>query len=100
MGLLSNGSEPTKGAPLQKQSFKLLQKASDAGRINFIGNVEGTDVMAGGVDVVVTDGFTGNVFLKASEGMIKSPSASSRAFSMPAPRTSWPQPCSRTTFSP
>ena len=71
VGLLSNGSEPTKGAPLQKQSFKLLQKASDAGRINFIGNVEGTDVMAGGVDVVVTDGFTGNVFLKASEGMIK-----------------------------
>ena len=63
VGLLSNGSEPTKGAP--------LQKASDAGRINFIGNVEGTDVMAGGVDVVVTDGFTGNVFLKASEGMIK-----------------------------
>ena len=71
VGLLSNGTEPTKGAPLQKESFKLLKKASDAGRINFIGNVEGTDVMAGGVDVVVTDGFTGNVFLKASEGMIK-----------------------------
>ena len=71
VGLLSNGTEPTKGAPLQKQTFKLLQKASEAGRINFIGNVEGNDVMAGGVDVVVTDGFTGNVFLKASEGMIK-----------------------------
>ena len=71
VGLLSNGTEPTKGAPLQKHSFKLLEKAAEAGRINFIGNVEGTGVMAGGVDVVVTDGFTGNVFLKASEGMIK-----------------------------
>ena len=71
VGLLSNGTEDTKGAPLQKHSFTLLQKASEAGRINFIGNVEGTGVMAGGVDVVVTDGFTGNVFLKASEGMIK-----------------------------
>lgn len=71
VGLLSNGTEPTKGAPLQKNTFKLLEKAAEAGRINFIGNVEGTGVMAGGVDVVVTDGFTGNVFLKASEGMIK-----------------------------
>ena len=71
VGLLSNGTEPTKGAPLQKESFKLLKKASDAGRINFIGNVEGTDVMAGGVDVVVTDGFTGNIILKTTEGMGK-----------------------------
>ena len=71
VGLLSNGTEPTKGSPLGKQAFKLLEKAAAEGKINFIGNVEGTDVMAGGVDVVVTDGFTGNVFLKASEGMIK-----------------------------
>ena len=66
VGLLSNGTEPTKGSPLGKQAFKLLEKAAAEGKINFIGNVEGTDVMAGGVDVVVTDGFTGNVFLKAS----------------------------------
>ena len=71
VGLLSNGTEPTKGAELQKEAFKLLQEASVEGRINFIGNIEGNDVMAGKADVAVTDGFTGNVFLKASEGMIK-----------------------------
>ena len=71
VGLLSNGTEPTKGYPLGKHTYRLLERAAAEGRINFIGNVEGTDVMAGGVDVVVTDGFTGNVFLKASEGMIK-----------------------------
>ena len=71
VGLLSNGTEPTKGYPLGKHTYSLLDRAAAEGRINFIGNVEGTDVMAGGVDVVVTDGFTGNVFLKASEGMIK-----------------------------
>ena len=71
VGLLSNGTEPTKGGELQKEAFKLLQKAADEGRINFIGNIEGNDVMAGKADVAVTDGFTGNVFLKASEGMIK-----------------------------
>ena len=71
VGLLSNGTEPTKGYPLGKHTYRLLERAAAEGRINFTGNVEGTDVMAGGVDVVVTDGFTGNVFLKASEGMIK-----------------------------
>ena len=71
MGLLSNGTEPTKGGELQKHAFRLLQEAADAGRLNFIGNIEGNDVMAGRADVAVTDGFTGNVFLKASEGMIK-----------------------------
>ena len=71
VGLLSNGTEPTKGYPLGKHTYSLLDRAAAEGRINFTGNVEGTDVMAGGVDVVVTDGFTGNVFLKASEGMIK-----------------------------
>ena len=48
-----------------------LKKAGEEGRINFIGNVEGTDVYAGRADVVVTDGFTGNVMLKATEGTIK-----------------------------
>lgn len=71
VGLLSNGTEDSKGAELQKQAFALLEAASREGRINFIGNVEGSGVMTGEVDVVVTDGFTGNVFLKASEGMAK-----------------------------
>lgn len=71
VGLLSNGTEDTKGGELQKATFKLLRDAAENGRICFVGNVEGSDVMAGKCDVVVTDGFTGNVFLKASEGMIK-----------------------------
>lgn len=71
IGLLSNGTEDTKGGELQKQAFALLLQASDDDRINFIGNIEGSDVLSGKVDVVVTDGFTGNVFLKSTEGTIK-----------------------------
>ena len=71
VGLLNVDTEDTKGGDLQHQTFALLKKAGEEGRINFIGNVEGTDVYAGKVDVVVTDGFTGNVMLKATEGTIK-----------------------------
>ena len=71
VGLLNVGTEDTKGGDLQHQTFALLKKAGEEGRINFIGNVEGTDVYAGRADVVVTDGFTGNVMLKATEGTIK-----------------------------
>lgn len=71
VGLLNVGTEDTKGGALQHQAFALLKKAGEEGRINFVGNVEGTDVYAGKVDVVVTDGFTGNVMLKATEGTIK-----------------------------
>lgn len=71
VGLLNNGTEEGKGGELQKQAYALLSRASDEGRINFIGNVEGNGVMTGDVDVVVTDGYTGNIFLKASEGVIK-----------------------------
>ena len=71
VGLLNVGTEDTKGGELQHQAFALLKKAGDEGRINFVGNVEGTGVFAGAADVVVTDGFTGNVMLKATEGTIK-----------------------------
>ncbi|MCQ2558131.1 MAG: phosphate acyltransferase PlsX [Oscillospiraceae bacterium] len=71
VGLLNVGTEDEKGGDLQHQTFALLKEAGNAGRINFIGNVEGTDVFSGKVDVVVTDGFTGNVLLKATEGVIK-----------------------------
>lgn len=71
VGLLSNGTEDGKGGELQHQTFALLKEAAAEGRINFIGNVEGTDVFTGKVDVVVTDGFTGNVLLKTTEGVIK-----------------------------
>ena len=71
VGLLNVGTEDTKGGELQHQTFKLLKEADAQGRINFVGNVEGTGVFSGAADVVVTDGFTGNVLLKATEGVIK-----------------------------
>ena len=71
VGLMNVGTEDTKGGELQHRVFELLKEAGDAGRINFIGNIEGTNVFNGDVDVVVTDGFTGNVLLKTAEGVIK-----------------------------
>jgi glycerol-3-phosphate acyltransferase PlsX len=65
VGLLSIGEEDAKGNDLTKQTFKLLQ----ASHLNFIGNVESHDVFEGEVDVVVCDGFTGNVVLKTSEAV-------------------------------
>ena len=68
VGLLNVGTEDEKGDELRHQAFELLKQEP---RINFIGNVEGTTVFSGDVDVVVTDGFTGNVLLKTTEGVIK-----------------------------
>ena len=68
VGLLNIGAEDTKGTPLQKEAFALLQDASDKGLINFVGNTEARDVPLGAVDVVVCDGFAGNVLLKSIEG--------------------------------
>jgi glycerol-3-phosphate acyltransferase PlsX len=65
VGLLSIGEEATKGNELTKEAFKLLTETS----LNFIGNVEGRDVMSGRADVVVCDGFIGNVVLKVSEAV-------------------------------
>ena len=71
VGLLNVGTEDTKGGELQHRAFALLKEADEQGRIKFIGNIEGTTVFSGDVDVVVSDGFTGNVLLKATEGVIK-----------------------------
>ncbi|HEY2602743.1 MAG TPA: phosphate acyltransferase PlsX [Thermoleophilaceae bacterium] len=70
VGLLSIGEEATKGTPDVVAAHERLADAS-ASSINFIGNVEGTDVTAGAADVIVTDGFTGNVALKLMEGTAK-----------------------------
>ena len=66
VGLLSIGEEESKGNELTREAFKGLE---EDGRLRFIGNVEGKDVFNGLVDVVVCDGFTGNVALKISEGV-------------------------------
>ena len=68
VGLLNNGTEESKGTSLQKEAYVLLKQASDKGLINFVGNVEARDVPLGAVDVIVCDGFTGNVLLKSVEG--------------------------------
>ncbi|MBR7081639.1 MAG: phosphate acyltransferase PlsX [Oscillospiraceae bacterium] len=69
VGLLNIGAEETKGTELQRGSYALLRAAGDAGRINFVGNVEAREVMLGACDVIVTDGFSGNIFLKGMEGV-------------------------------
>jgi glycerol-3-phosphate acyltransferase PlsX len=71
VGLLSIGEEPGKGSPLVKETFGLLDAGAAGPEVNFVGNVEGRDVMSDRVDVVVTDGFTGNVVLKTLEGAMK-----------------------------
>ena len=68
VGLLNIGTEDTKGTPLQKEAYALLKQAGEKGLINFVGNVEARDVPLGAVDVVVCDGFAGNVLLKSIEG--------------------------------
>ncbi len=71
VGLLNIGTEDTKGGELQHQAFELLSRANDEKRINFVGNVEGTGVFSGEADVIVSDGFSGNILLKTAEGVIK-----------------------------
>jgi len=66
VGLMSIGEEEAKGNDLTKEAFPLLREMKS---LNFMGNVEGRDLFSGAVDVIVTDGFTGNVMLKLSEGL-------------------------------
>ncbi len=68
VGLLNIGTEDSKGTPLQKETYGLLQQAHEQGLVHFVGNVEARDVPLGAVDVVVCDGFSGNVLLKTIEG--------------------------------
>ena len=68
VGLLSIGEEESKGNELTREAFKAMEEEP---ALNFIGNVEGRDVFSGAADVVVCDGFTGNVALKISEGLVE-----------------------------
>ncbi|MCA2390348.1 phosphate acyltransferase PlsX [Lactococcus sp. NH2-7C] len=65
VALISNGAEESKGSPTVKEAHQILSAMPE---INFIGNIESRDLLSGGADVVVTDGFTGNAILKAIEG--------------------------------
>ena len=68
VGLLNIGAEPSKGTDLQREAYVLLQKAHEEGRLNFVGNVEAREAVEGAVDVIVADGYSGNIFLKTMEG--------------------------------
>ena len=69
VGLLNNGAEDTKGDPLHREAHQLLKRAAEQGTIHFVGNVEARDVPFGAADVIVADGFSGNVLLKTMEGV-------------------------------
>ncbi|MCL2747111.1 MAG: phosphate acyltransferase PlsX [Oscillospiraceae bacterium] len=69
VGLMNIGAEETKGDALRKETYKLLRQAHDDGRLLFVGNLEGRDIAFGLADVVVSDGFSGNIMLKTTEGM-------------------------------
>ncbi len=71
IGLLNIGTEPTKGTDLQVGAYELLEKAAGDGAINFVGNIESKGVLMGECDVIVADGYTGNILLKAVEGTAK-----------------------------
>ncbi len=69
VGLLNIGTEDSKGDALRQETYRLLREAGEAGHLNFIGNIEAKEAIKGGCDVVVADGFSGNVMLKTIEGV-------------------------------
>lgn len=69
VGLLNIGSEDTKGDQLRRDTYQVLKAAGEAGDLNFIGNIEAKEAVRGGCDVIVADGFSGNVMLKTVEGV-------------------------------
>ncbi len=71
VGLLNIGAESEKGDALRHETYAVLEETARAGRLHFIGNIEASDAMLGGADVIVADGFTGNVMLKSLEGTAK-----------------------------
>ena len=71
IGLLNIGTEETKGNELVKESYNLIKEKAEELDINFVGNVEGRDAFSGEIDAIIADGFTGNVFLKTTEGIGK-----------------------------
>ncbi|MCI8651245.1 MAG: phosphate acyltransferase PlsX [Oscillospiraceae bacterium] len=68
VGLLNIGAEESKGLDLQRETYALLKQAEKEGRIHFVGNVEAREAVLGAVDVIVCDGYSGNIFLKTLEG--------------------------------
>lgn len=87
VGLLNIGAEEEKGDTLRRETYAALKQADAAGRIRFIGNVEASDAMMGAADVVVADGFSGNVMMKTAEGAGKFLSKSLKEMFLSSGRT-------------
>jgi phosphate acyltransferase len=86
VALLSNGEEPTKGTPVVVEAHAALRERAAGAPWHFVGNVEGTTLVQGAADVVVADGFTGNVALKALEGAAGAVVGAVRAAALSSPR--------------
>ena len=71
IGLLNIGAEESKGDTLRRETYQKLKEAGEAGHLNFTGNIEAKEAMLGECDVIVADGYSGNIMLKSCEGMIK-----------------------------
>lgn len=69
VGLLNIGAEPSKGDALRHETYPILQAAGERGELHFIGNIEAKEAILGGCDVIVSDGFSGNIMLKSIEGV-------------------------------
>ena len=69
VGLLNIGAEESKGDTLRRETYQKLKEAGEAGHLNFTGNIEAKEAIKGGCDVIVTDGFSGNILLKTMEGV-------------------------------
>jgi glycerol-3-phosphate acyltransferase PlsX len=88
VGLLSNGSEIGRGRPLVSEAHaELHERASAGAAFEFVGNIEGGDLVSGAADVVVTDGFTGNIALKLMEGVSQTLLGAVRDAAMSSPRS-------------
>ena len=98
VGLLNIGAEPSKGDTLRHETFALLEEAGREGRLNFIGNVEANTALLGGADVIVADGYSGNILLKTVEGAAKLLLGEMKKAFLSAPRASWGPCWSRTAW--
>lgn len=87
VGLVNNGAEASKGTEMVRAAYGLLDEAGKGGEINFIGNVEGRDIPQGKADIVVCDGFTGNILLKTYEGVALYLAAEVKAMFMKSTKT-------------
>lgn len=87
VGLLNIGEEPTKGDTLRRETFARLTEAGESGALRFVGNIEANTALAGGCDVLVADGYSGNILLKTLEGTAKLMSGALKGLFMKSART-------------